>query len=187
MDWINKLYVGFEGRLNRQAFWLGVIGLIVASIIVSFVLGSIFGVSMMPMMGAAFDPNLTPEQLSAMVATATRNGAWAGLVSFLILAYPALSLSIKRAHDRNSNGQLVYALFGLNALNLVLQALGISYGMTQMGTLMVPTPNAIGWILQAATGLLGLYLLVTLGFLKGTTGPNTYGPDPLGGTAPTAA
>ena len=187
MDWINKLYVGFDGRLNRQPFWLGIIGLIIAGIVVGTVLGMFFGVSMMPMMGAAFDPNMTAEQISALAASAMRNGAWAGLVSFLILAYPALSLSIKRAHDRNSNGQLVYALFGLNALSLVLQALGISYGMTQMGTITVPTPNAIGWILQAASGLLGLYLLVTLGFLKGTSGPNTYGPDPLGGSAPTAA
>jgi len=27
----------------------------------------------------------------------------------------------------------------------------------------------------------GLWLLIELGFLKGTAGPNQYGPDPLGG------
>jgi uncharacterized membrane protein YhaH (DUF805 family) len=29
--------------------------------------------------------------------------------------------------------------------------------------------------------LLGLWILVQAGFLKGTAGPNQYGPDPLGG------
>lgn len=38
------------------------------------------------------------------------------------------------------------------------------------------------WILLVLIpGVGGLALLVICGFLKGTTGPNRYGPDPLGG------
>jgi len=33
----------------------------------------------------------------------------------------------------------------------------------------------------------GIWALVELGFLKGTPGPNQYGPDPLGGRAAAAA
>lgn len=43
--------------------------------------------------------------------------------------------------------------------------------------------NKSGW--WTLIGLIpvigGLWLLIELGFLKGTAGPNQYGPDPLGG------
>jgi uncharacterized membrane protein YhaH (DUF805 family) len=35
--------------------------------------------------------------------------------------------------------------------------------------------------LSVIVGIFGLYMLVVLGFLKGTAGPNNYGPDPLQG------
>ena len=34
--------------------------------------------------------------------------------------------------------------------------------------------------------IFAIYLLVVLGFLKGSDGANQYGPDPLGGVAATA-
>lgn len=34
-------------------------------------------------------------------------------------------------------------------------------------------------ILKVASFLITLWVLVDLGFLKGTTGPNRFGPDPL--------
>jgi uncharacterized membrane protein YhaH (DUF805 family) len=41
-------------------------------------------------------------------------------------------------------------------------------------------PSAIALIIAVPFTVLGLVLLVELGFRKGTTGPNRYGPDPLG-------
>ena len=38
-----------------------------------------------------------------------------------------------------------------------------------------------------AIGIFALYLLVVMGFLRGTPGPNQYGPDPLAGSAPATA
>jgi len=40
------------------------------------------------------------------------------------------------------------------------------------------------WVLVVSglgiiVGIYAIYLLVVLGFLKGTSGPNNYGPDPL--------
>ena len=37
------------------------------------------------------------------------------------------------------------------------------------------------WSLIALTGIGGFVLLIICGFLKGTTGPNRFGSDPLGG------
>jgi uncharacterized membrane protein YhaH (DUF805 family) len=42
-------------------------------------------------------------------------------------------------------------------------------------------------ILGIVVGIFALYLLVVLGFLRGTPGPNQYGPDPVGGTATATA
>lgn len=41
--------------------------------------------------------------------------------------------------------------------------------------------NKSGWwmLIVLVPGIGGLWYLIECGFLKGTTGPNTYGPDPL--------
>lgn len=181
------MFMGFDGRLNRQRFWLGVVGLIVAAIIVSMILGSIFGVQMFNFFVAAVQPDADPAALALAATNMMKTSGWVSLVSLIILAYPGMALWMKRAHDRDSNGQLVYGLYGLLALSYVLQGLGLTVGTMEVAGVAIPTQNLVGWILSIASLLLGLYLLVTLGFLKGTDGPNTYGPDPLGGGAKAAA
>ncbi|MEX0627294.1 MAG: DUF805 domain-containing protein [Cucumibacter sp.] len=178
-----KMFMGFDGRLNRQRFWLGVIGLIVASIVVSMILGSIFGVQMFNFAMVALQPDADPAAMALMATNMMKTSGWVSLVALIILAYPGMALWMKRAHDRDSNGQLVYVFYGLLALSYVLQGLGLTVGTMDIGGVSYPSINTIGWILSVASGLLGLYLLITLGFLKGTSGPNTYGPDPLGAKA----
>jgi len=40
--------------------------------------------------------------------------------------------------------------------------------------------NRTGWfVLLSFIPILNIWYLIEVGFLKGTTGPNTYGPDPL--------
>jgi uncharacterized membrane protein YhaH (DUF805 family) len=36
-------------------------------------------------------------------------------------------------------------------------------------------------IIGVIFGIYAIYMLIQLGFLKGTAGPNNYGPDPLQG------
>jgi uncharacterized membrane protein YhaH (DUF805 family) len=45
--------------------------------------------------------------------------------------------------------------------------------------MVVPTPTPLLVVLGLVAGILGIYLLVVCGFLKGTAGSNNYGPDPL--------
>lgn len=177
-----QLYTSMEGRINRQRFWLGIVGLIVAYIVVGLILGAIFGVSMLgAVMTAIQNPDMTAEQISEMAMGQVRTGGWVSLVTLIILAYPGIALMMKRSHDRDSSGTWVYVYYGLSALMLLGQALGLTYQMNQFGDIATPGPNTIGWILSLAIFILGLYLIVTLGFLKGTEGSNQYGPDPLGG------
>jgi uncharacterized membrane protein YhaH (DUF805 family) len=45
-------------------------------------------------------------------------------------------------------------------------------------------PSVIAVVLSASMLVLGLALLIELGFRRGTIGPNRYGPDPLAPSAP---
>ena len=85
----------------------------------------------------------------------------------LICLWPHIALGIKRFHDRDLSGWWQAAPFVATAL--------------AVAGFVVFKP--IGIIFAIATGIMALCLTVQLLFLKGTTGPNKYGPDPLGGTA----
>ena len=37
----------------------------------------------------------------------------------------------------------------------------------------------LDWIFNIAFIIIGIWFLIELGFLRGTVGPNTFGPDPL--------
>jgi hypothetical protein len=41
-------------------------------------------------------------------------------------------------------------------------------------------PGAIAYVFMIAVFAVAIWYLIDLGILKGTTGPNQYGPDPLG-------
>ena len=104
---------------------------------------------------------------------------WISLVFFVIFLIPILALGMKRRHDRDNNGMDLLIYLGLTVLVLLTQALGIGYTDTTVGTLTIPTPGPINMILGVILGIYAIYLLVVMGFLKGTTGTNQYGPDPL--------
>jgi uncharacterized membrane protein YhaH (DUF805 family) len=95
MDW-KYLLTSFEGRINRQPFWLSILALIVVQWVVMLILGMVLGTSMM----GAIDPNMPPDEAAAM--------ATKGLVPIIILSliflYPALAIYTKRWHDRDKSG-----------------------------------------------------------------------------------
>jgi uncharacterized membrane protein YhaH (DUF805 family) len=93
----------------------------------------------------------------------------------LILLYPGYAVSAKRFQDRNKPA--MYALVGV--------AIGLLYGLlATFGAVGDPvSQGALDWIFMLAFLAVGIWYLVELGILKGTAGPNQYGPDPLGGTA----
>ena len=155
-------FTGFDGRLNRQPWWIGVIVLIVVGFILSWILGLIFGTGMMINPAIATDP-------AAMGAYLQKAG-WVGLITSVILAYPYLAITVKRRHDRNNNGYDAMGLIALSILWKLLTALGV-----------VSSLSGVGQAVSVIIGIYAIYILVVVGFLKGTAGPNTYGPDPQQG------
>src|SRR5690606_32700458 len=100
---------------------------------------------------------------------------------FIIMLFPNWCLGIKRRQDRDNNAMDFKILIGLSLLLTLVQALGIGVTMVDVGNgVMMPMPDMWLSVLFMLMGLFGLYMLVQMGFLKGTSGPNSYGPDPLG-------
>lgn len=186
MDNIVANFTSLDGRIGRQSWWIGVVILIVINIIISFLILPLIGISMMPNFAAMMaDPNnVDAAAMSAAVAATMRTAGWVSLVIFLIFLYPSACLSVKRRHDKDNSGLDVWIYFGLTALLLLVQALGLFMTNVEVTPgLTIPTPALPFVILQIVVGIYGIYLLVVLGFLRGTAGPNQYGPDPLGGPA----
>lgn len=100
-------------------------------------------------------------------------GAPLMVVTVIAGIYVNLAISVKRLHDRDKSAHWLWLFLGvpflLGAIGGFLEASGSSAGLALV-------LNLIG------TGI-SIWMLVELGFLRGTDGPNRFGPDPLGGTS----
>ncbi len=166
MNSILSLYTTTDGRIARKSWWIGVVGLLVVSIVLTWIL-----------MLVGLGPSPT-----------TGSSGWAQVIVFILLIYPYYCLSLKRRQDKDNNGLDLKIIMGLSAVLTLLQAFGVGMTPTDLGGgVMVAMPA--GWMtaLYAVLGLAGIYLLVVLGFLRGTVGNNSYGADPAGGSWAPAA
>ena len=158
MDW-GHLFFSFSGRINRAKIWLWILLWLIAWVVA---------------MIAAF----AIVYATGFVAVLFLVYAVVGIGSFI--SY--LAVVIKRLHDRDKSGWwlLIFVL-----LPSVL--VGISSAMT-IATMMdsggaVPDPSPIATIVYLIGAAIGLWAFVELFCLRGSIGPNKYGPDPLEGRA----
>jgi uncharacterized membrane protein YhaH (DUF805 family) len=96
------------------------------------------------------------------------------LISFLlslIFAYPYYCLAGKRFQDRNKAASLAWIGVGFGVLQSFTNLIGLTGDMYSRGIL--------DYLFGLAGLIIGIWFLVELGFLRGTTGPNQYGPDPV--------
>jgi uncharacterized membrane protein YhaH (DUF805 family) len=87
------------------------------------------------------------------------------LILYLPFLWVGVALGIKRLHDRNKSGWWLLLFWVLPG---ILQGVG-----EQIGT--------AGVVLSLIGLGISIWGLVEMGFLRGTVGPNQYGPDPLEG------
>jgi uncharacterized membrane protein YhaH (DUF805 family) len=89
-----------------------------------------------------------------------------GLILLVLGTWSGLAVGVKRLHDRDKSGWWIL-LFWL--------------GPSILGGWQTATPDlGGGLILSLAAGAIAIWAFVELGCLRGTAGPNQYGPDPLG-------
>jgi uncharacterized membrane protein YhaH (DUF805 family) len=113
------------------------------------------------------------EVVCHMIAEQLQGDRLSAIVD-LALTYPEFAVTLKRAHDRNIPNWVLIAFFSVGAFLDLLMVLDLA------GT--DDHPSLISLALAIPFTVVGLALLVDLGFRKGTEGPNQYGPDPLART-----
>jgi uncharacterized membrane protein YhaH (DUF805 family) len=99
-------------------------------------------------------------------------GLAGALLLNLIWIYPTFALNVKRAHDRNRPSWMMVVFFALLVIMILMQ----EFGLYEVGD----EPTTAFLIIGIPWFLLAAFFFVDLGFLRGTVGPNRYGPDPLG-------
>ncbi|GAJ72233.1 LOW QUALITY PROTEIN: predicted membrane protein [Vibrio sp. JCM 18904] len=90
-------------------------------------------------------------------------------IFLVVLLIPDLAITTKRWHDRNKS---IYWL----ALNIPLIIGRIATPMTSPAAQEPSTPPQM--FVASISLICGLWILIECGLLKGTSGPNQYGPEP---------
>jgi len=91
----------------------------------------------------------------------------------LAMLYPAAALMAKRLHDRNRPTWWIAIALVPMVLQGLLQAMGVIGNPLHS--------NALDYLFGLVVFVVSIWFLIELGFLRGTPGPNQYGPDPLQG------
>ena len=153
MDWAT-FFFRVSGRFNRAKFWLA--SLIYTIVLIALVVAFFIALG-----------DFDKDRIGEMIGTSLLFIAIGGIV-FLILVWSSLATAIKRLHDRGKSGWWVLLFWVLpSALGMAADSMDgtVSFG------------------LNAASIVLSIWGFVEVGCLRGTQGPNEYGPDPLGAPA----
>ncbi len=138
-------FLSLRGRVSRQEFWLGYLGIVVVALIL---------VHSLPHSGGAiyFLPDDTPDNEG--LRNELVSFGWPEFIS-LALTWPVIAIYAKRLHDLSLSAWWL----------LLLPAVTFVAGLSEFNRV-----HVIAYFL----------LLLVLGFLPGSSGPNRFGEDPLG-------
>jgi uncharacterized membrane protein YhaH (DUF805 family) len=145
----NRLYLLIEGRIGRAEFWVGLLILIAAIIVLTIIIAGIFG----------------PLSFVAHLLV---------FICELAIAYPCYALFAKRFQDRGRPGTYAAVPIGIFLVIALLTLLGVTGTET--------APNPLGSVLGFVDLVVGLWILIDLGIMPGTPGPNEFGQDPVAAT-----
>jgi uncharacterized membrane protein YhaH (DUF805 family) len=146
---VGSLFMSFSGRINRAKFWLGVVILTVINFVISFAVALLMG--------------------NSTVGTIIT-----GIIGILIFI-ASLAVGAKRCHDRAKSGWLLLLFYVVPGILMVIAAVMGLYGAVGGST----SSGLVAAVLGIAAFAICIWAFVELGCLRGTIGPNQYGPDPL--------
>jgi len=161
MNFLHVLF-SFRGRINRAKYWLAAVFWVVVDVIVFGVLAVMLGNRLLA---------LGSEPSGADIVRAILSFGLGVVLVCLIVLVPMfvswLAVGIKRLHDRDQSGWWIVLFYFGPAV-----ASGLAQNSDSGGVALVLGLVSLG---------ISIWAIVVLGFLRGTRGPNQYGPDPLGG------
>jgi uncharacterized membrane protein YhaH (DUF805 family) len=148
------LLFSFNGRINRGKYWLAILIYVVVWVV--FIVGGLIW------LGGMNIDNLFSLAGAGLLL-------WLIAIIFLIAGtWSGLAVGAKRLHDRDKSGWWVLLFW---------------FGPSIFGSWQAATLDG-GFILSLVAAAIAIWAFVELGCLRGTPGPNQYGPDPLGNPPP---
>jgi uncharacterized membrane protein YhaH (DUF805 family) len=150
LSWPQILF-SFKGRLSRVPFLIGLFFLVAFVVVLE---GSIMFTLNSIFKGAEPQTEEVTKQLASF-----EDRLW--VIMTIGVWWPSWALILKRLHDLGLGWKALLFFVALDVLSVVLNLLGYKEMDTQVT-------------------LFSLGLAAMVGAIKGTTGPNRYGPDPLG-------
>jgi len=152
MEW-KSLFFSFRGRVNRAKYW-------VVIVIVAVVDGILRGVGFVAEQRAG-------DSLAALLTLLAIALIILGVAAAFFVA--GLAVATKRLHDRDKSAWWLLVFYLLPAV-----LAGTGAGVT------LATDSWLGiGLFGAVASSIGIWAFIELGCLRGTPGPNRYGPDPL--------
>lgn len=153
-----ELFTKFDGRISRKGFWMGFLGIVA----VLLVAGSLM--------------------ISALPA-----GIMLTLVQVILslgILYIWSAVLVKRLHDRDKAALPWLIIFlAPGVLSQIMSIFKIGYKPMELAGAEFMVPGIGAMVMMWVSMAVALWMIVELGFLKGTSGENSYGPDPLAAAA----
>ncbi len=148
------LFTSFKGRISRSDFWLGFLGLAVVSVVVGLTLF------------AALSQGLASKIIQLLVLGVVLY-VWAAVIT-------------KRLHDRGKSA-IPYAIIFLapGFVSSFMKIFMIGYTPIDIGGAEIAMPGQGALIVTYISIAVGIWMLVELGFLKGSDETNRFGQSPL--------
>lgn len=160
-----------RGRISRSQFWLGLVVLAVASAITRVLVYTALAIFYNVDGLATVSSQVLDPVTASLVAYA---------LLFLLFFFPSLALFVKRFHDRNQRATVLYLFYGLFLCFLFL--IGDFPRSGELGGDLegwAALSIGLAFFVYIAFSIVGFYLLIICGFIRGTVGPNDYGEDPV--------
>ena len=149
---LQKILFSLQGRIGRRIYWLAILALIGALLVLTFA----------PFL-------LDSEDAAVFMVALTSNFIW------LLSLWPMVALGSKRLHDRNKNGWWLLVFW---LLPFVLFSVGFSIVLFDDPRTGRSGDFLTGSIVILCEFPPALWGIIELGILPGTRGPNLYGADP---------
>ncbi len=153
-----RLFFGWDHRIGRSRFWIGFLVIMTLYPVCDWALAQwLLGIDIL-------EPGLAPEDVAVPAYKWTQAALW------IFLLYPLAAVLVKRCRDRNRNVWWPVPWLSEEVVTALLEGAGVAYNSIEMAWW------EYAFLAFSVTGL--CWIVVDLGLLPGTKGPNRYGPDP---------
>jgi uncharacterized membrane protein YhaH (DUF805 family) len=167
---LTELLFSFKGRVQRLYWWVTTIAVGAAAGAIT----TILDVAAKSSGEAILNPETHQVEPTGILGIAALAVGMANLwINF--------ALSVKRLHDRDRTGWWV--VWQTLALFIAVIAIVVAVVVAKEES---PSPElvtasyVVAGVFGVAAFVISIWLFIEIGFLRGTQGPNRYGPDPLG-------